>query len=75
MKKTYYMLYNRSSSVGQYLMDDEYIYLNPGCKIILERRPTNFTENIELSMFRREVLDEGTQNKVSSKQSNKKKGE
>ena len=57
MKKTFYFLYNKSMSVGQYLMDDDYIYLNPGCEVILERKPTNWTENIVLSIFKKEVAE------------------
>jgi len=57
MKKTYYILQNFSGSVGQYLLDDEYYFLNPNFKITLDRKPTNCTQNISVSMFRKEVPD------------------
>ena len=66
MKKTFYFLSNKSSSAGQYLIDDEYVYLNPGCDVILERKPTNWTENIVLSIFRRDVADEVKQSQKKS---------
>lgn len=58
MRKTYYILHNRSMSVGQYLLNDEYCVLNSGIKVILEKKPTNYTENISVSIFRKDVPDE-----------------
>lgn len=55
MKKTFYILENRSSSLGQYLIDEEEVFLNPGCKVVLDRKPTNYTENIAMGVFRKEV--------------------
>lgn len=79
MKKTYYILHNRSMSIGQYLLDDEYRILNPGLNVILEKKPTNHTENISVSIFRKDVPDEKQVQveeklNVSSKK-NSKKGE
>lgn len=79
MKKTFYILYNQSLSVGQYLLDDEYNYLNPECNVTLDRKPTNWTQNIVVSMYRKEVPDEikkpepVVENEVEKTSSNKKK--
>ena len=80
MRKTYYILHNRSMSVGQYLLNDEYCVLNPGIKVILEKKPTNYTENISVSIFRKDVPDEkqvqvNKQETVASSKKNNKKGE
>lgn len=57
MKKTFYILENRSSSLGQYLIDEDEVFLNPGCKVVLDRKPTNYTENIAMGVFRKEVAE------------------
>lgn len=79
MKKTYYILHNRSMSVGQYLLNDEYRILNSGLSVILEKKPTNYTENISVSIFRKDVPDEKqvqVEEKLNtSSKKNKKKGE
>lgn len=79
MKKTYYILHNRSMSIGQYLLNDEYRILNPGLSVILEKKPTNYTENISVSIFRKDVPDEKqvqVEEKLNtSSKKNKKKGE
>jgi len=57
MKQTYYILKNISRSEATYLMDGEYKTLYPGQSIELSRCPTNKTNNIMMTIYRKEVGD------------------
>ena len=56
MKDIYYMVRNESGSDGQYFLDGEYHYLASGQKEILKKEPVNATQNIVISMFKRETF-------------------
>lgn len=57
MKSIYYMVRNESGSDGQYFIDGQYHYLAPGQKEILTKEPVNATQNVVISMFKREVFN------------------
>lgn len=55
MKKTYYVLTNKSRSEGTYYLDGEYISIFPGDTVKLEKQPANVTSNVIVSMYQRDV--------------------
>ena len=55
MKKTVYVIRNSSMSTGTYLICGEYKYIYPGETIELDRLPTNHTQNVSVSYYRKEL--------------------
>ena len=53
--QTCYILENKSGSEGTYFINNEYKTLFPGQKIELTRRPTNVTNNIIITIYRKRI--------------------
>lgn len=53
--QTCYILENKSGSEGTYFIDNEYKTLFPYQKIELTKRPTNVTNNIMITIYRKRI--------------------
>ena len=64
MKVTFYILKNKSGSPGIYLYDKDYFTIYPDEEITLKHKPTNITENIIISDYRREVSEPASKKRL-----------
>ena len=55
MKQAFYVLKNSSHSEGTFLFKGEYKTLFPGQEVTLNQRPTNYTANILISVYKKEM--------------------
>lgn len=55
MKQIFYTLTNKSGSCGQYQLDGDEYFLNVGESVTLKQKPTNYTENINVSFYKRDI--------------------
>lgn len=55
MKQTLYLLKNSSLSEGTYLYNGEYKSLFPNEEITLNTMPTSITDNIKVSMYKKDI--------------------
>ena len=63
MKQTFYIIKNNSRNEGTFFIDGDYRSIYPGEKLEFSKKPLNYTANLILSVYHKEIGDSPILNK------------